>query len=341
MNRPMIHSRVPVPSETEHPGMHISLGQLIHRQYDEVYISPHLDDVVFSCGGRILRRVANRQSCLVITVFTGEPDDVTKIPAEVHARIGDMTIRRDEDRRAMKHIGADFLWLDYEEAIYRHPVYYTVVGTFSRYRASDRRLAQRLADQVAEIARQVRARCLYFPLGVGSHVDHRVICDAGVHLSHQAERPWDIFFYEDAPYAFIPHLVEHRMRMVGARSETGEAENQKSLWSKAHEAYARMMSLPSVRAQVGTPILRGLAFGFIFSRFLLDTYRRPRRQLVLSADVCDISEVFPTKLAAVAAYSSQIQNVLGDLEVFQRLQHAYSRDLGHTGLVERVWRVMG
>lgn len=315
------------------------MNPLHERQYDEVYISPHLDDVVFSCGGRILQTVANRQSCLVITVFTGEPDGAASIPAEVRARIGDMAVRRDEDRRAMKQLGADFFWMEHAEAIYRHRTYHTVAGTFWRYRASDRLLAQLLADQVEEIARQIRARRLYFPLGVGNHIDHRVLCDAGMHLSHRPARPWEIFFYEDAPYAFIPHLVQYRLKAMGARSD--ERENQKSLWARTREAHACMMRVPSVRAYLGTPLLRGLAFAFVFSRFLLDAYRLPRRRLVLSAEVCDISAVFPAKLAAVAAYGSQITNVLGDLETFRMLHEEYCRSLGHSGVVERVWRVTG
>lgn len=320
-------------------GTSLSMNPLHHRQYDEVYISPHLDDVVFSCGGRVLQAVANRRSCLVITVFTGEPDEAANIPAEVRARIGDMAVRRDEDRRAMEQLGVDFFWMEHAEAIYRHRAYHTVAGTLWRYQASDRLLARLLADRVEEIARQIRARRLYFPLGVGNHIDHRVLCDAGVHLSHRPGRPWEIFFYEDAPYAFIPHLVQYRLRAVGARSD--ERGNQKSLWANTREAHACMMRVPSVRAYLGTPFLRGLAFAFVFCRFLLDAYRHPRRRLVLSAEVCDISAVFPAKLVAVAAYGSQITNVLGDLETFRMLHEEYCRGLGYSGVVERVWRVTG
>lgn len=311
---------------------------LIHRRYDEVYISPHLDDVVFSCGGRILKARASGQMCLVATVFTCEGKGCSKIPLEVRARVGDMAVRREEDRRAMDALGVDFLWLEHEEAVFRSPLYHTVRGTFFRYREDDRRMALRMAEEVERIGREVQARRLYVPLGVGNHVDHRMMCDVGLFLAERSAEPWDVFFYDDAPYAFFPHLVAYRMRALGVRSDTDDRWDQTSLWEKTRQTYMEMMRLSSVRAELGNWVLRGAAQAVILFRFFRDTHGVRRRRLMLSADVCDITSVFPAKMTAVAAYESQVTNVLGDLETFRWLQQQYSRRLGHVGVLERAWR---
>jgi LmbE family N-acetylglucosaminyl deacetylase len=41
--------------------------------YAHVYLSPHLDDAVLSCGGLIHRQVRAGQPPLVITLFSGQP----------------------------------------------------------------------------------------------------------------------------------------------------------------------------------------------------------------------------------------------------------------------------
>ena len=41
--------------------------------YPHVYLSPHLDDAVLSCGGLIHRQVVAGQRPLVVTIFAGTP----------------------------------------------------------------------------------------------------------------------------------------------------------------------------------------------------------------------------------------------------------------------------
>ncbi len=43
------------------------------KPYDHLYLSPHFDDVVLSCGGQIARYAAASQSVLVVTITGGDP----------------------------------------------------------------------------------------------------------------------------------------------------------------------------------------------------------------------------------------------------------------------------
>ena len=54
-------------------------------QYDQIYLSPHLDDVVFSCGGAVARGVQAGQRVLVVTVCSKPPLSGTRLSAFAEA----------------------------------------------------------------------------------------------------------------------------------------------------------------------------------------------------------------------------------------------------------------
>ncbi len=332
----------------------------VDRPFDDVYISPHLDDVALSCGGRILRERALGRSVLVVTVFTADAGPCREIPPHVRARVGDMAERRREDERAMARLGADFLWLDHPEALFRDRAYHTLVGVLSRLVASDRDWITRLASEFERLVERARPRRLYCPLGVGHHADHRVVFEAALLLAERwsggtaaTDRPPhpEVCFYEDAPYALIPYLTEHRLDMVRARSTWEEAAPSHSIWARAREAYATMMTLSSVRAEVGHAMWRAATRGFLILQFARGKWasRRARPRLWLVPELCEIGDVLPAKLEALAEYRSQIIPVLGDLQSYVRLRLAYSRRLVSRPsarsqeptpcVLERVWRI--
>ncbi|HOU40916.1 MAG TPA: PIG-L family deacetylase [Promineifilum sp.] len=45
------------------------------KRYDHLYLSPHFDDAILSCGGQIARHTAAGQSVLVVTITGGDPPD--------------------------------------------------------------------------------------------------------------------------------------------------------------------------------------------------------------------------------------------------------------------------
>ncbi|MHA1217998.1 MAG: hypothetical protein ACTSO5_04845 [Candidatus Heimdallarchaeaceae archaeon] len=48
-----------------------------------IFLSPHLDDAVASCGGTIAKLVYEREDVLVLTVYTRKPD-LKSIPKKFH-----------------------------------------------------------------------------------------------------------------------------------------------------------------------------------------------------------------------------------------------------------------
>jgi hypothetical protein len=92
-----------------------------HRRfdhYDAIYFSPHLDDAVYSCAGRIAQQRRRGLRVLVVTVF-GEGED----PAfsRLAARYGDFQARRAEDRAALARLDADYVWFNHPDCLFRRP----------------------------------------------------------------------------------------------------------------------------------------------------------------------------------------------------------------------------
>jgi LmbE family N-acetylglucosaminyl deacetylase len=121
-----------------------------------------------------------------------------------------MASRRVEDERFAYFAEASVVFLDLPDAVFRG------------YEGDEQLLGQVRTDDVdaAAILRREIARLepqkVYFPLGVGSHVDHQLCRNAGLALVGEAPSwimpgpDWAgrVVFYEDFPYAWWSDFVE-------------------------------------------------------------------------------------------------------------------------------------
>ncbi len=186
--------------------------------YDHVYIAPHLDDAALSCGGRIALQRQAGERVLVVTLCAGSPprdQALSPFAQYLHSAwaLGDDPIaqRRAEDVAALAALGCDGLHLDHLDAPYRVPEY----GEGDNWRGTpvphDPLLPAAQAIMQHLWNQQPGAR-FYVPLGVGNHVDHQLVCAAGITL-HGAGA--DVVWYEDAPYAAKdPAAIEQRLQVL-------------------------------------------------------------------------------------------------------------------------------
>ncbi len=95
-----------------------------------IFLSPHYDDAVYSCGGTLAVQASVGLQPLVITVFGGIPPDdlqLSSFAAQIQREMGAGNITpaqlvancRREDANALDLLHANYLWLDYLDAIYR------------------------------------------------------------------------------------------------------------------------------------------------------------------------------------------------------------------------------
>lgn len=225
-----------------------SLDQ-INQQYRHVYLQPHFDDAALSCGGSIALQRATGQKILIVTVFGGMPADGTR-PSDYAQQMQQRTglgvdaadavrQRRAEDARAAEALGADTLWLDYLEAIYRGtPAYYqSEESLFGTVNAGDLHLDEELAATFLNIHERAPLAAIYAPLGIGHHVDHQLCCSAADRL---AQRKLNVKFYEDFPYAAQQGSLDGRQRELGMpmEPEVVEISGTMRLKEEAIELYA-------------------------------------------------------------------------------------------------------
>jgi hypothetical protein len=154
-----------------------------------LYVSPHLDDVAFSCAASLLQR---RGRVIVATVFTEGKGSAA---------------RRAEDRKALK--GFEVVHLGFIDAPDRLRIKPGFTSLVLKPKV-DRGLVQRIRQVLRPLLRE--AGRVYFPLGIGGHIDHRTVFEA--HPPHAR-------FYEDRPYALAEPL--RRLRLLELRGGSSKA----------------------------------------------------------------------------------------------------------------------
>ena len=91
-----------------------------------LFISPHFDDVVLSCGGTLHKLVKDGQSVRVMTMMAGLFNDElpqTPILEDLHQRwqVGDnpLLARQQEDINALDSLDVEFMHVPLTDCVYR------------------------------------------------------------------------------------------------------------------------------------------------------------------------------------------------------------------------------
>ena len=172
---------------------------------DWIFLSPHLDDAVLSCGGFIAERVTDGDSVQIWTICAGAPPagPLSPFARQLHQRWGTgrnaINIRRTEDRTACQRLGAISRHFPIPDCIYRRdpitgkPLIAVNDDLFSPLPESQRSLVEELK---VLLDADVSSECLLVvPLAFGNHIDHQLVRRAAEGL----DRP--LWYYTDYPYS--------------------------------------------------------------------------------------------------------------------------------------------
>ena len=179
-----------------------------------LFLSPHLDDVAFSCGGLVAQLGDAGWRTVMATAFTRSMPSPTGFALACQTdkglapNVDYMALRRAEDRAAAAILGTEPRWLDLPEAPHRG--YHAAPALFGPILDGDdvwRPLTALLADLVTEL----RPDLVLAPQGLGSHADHRQLITAVLALPQQQP----LAFYKDAPYAIRNHSAPPDVRVAG------------------------------------------------------------------------------------------------------------------------------
>jgi LmbE family N-acetylglucosaminyl deacetylase len=218
--------------------------------YSHVYLSPHLDDAAFSCGGRIWQQTQAGARVLVVTLFGSAPPPTTPLSPfaqSLHARWGHpadaILSRQEEDRAALAILGAEALHWPYTDCIYRQAPdgdfpYASESSLWGAIHPADESLVAELAGRIATLP-VGKDGTLYAPLAAGRHVDHQITRRA---VQHSGYSP---VYYEDFPYAARDPLA--------VQAALGNAHRQAELLLLSKEAlHAKITAIACYRSQLST-----------------------------------------------------------------------------------------
>jgi 2'-N-acetylparomamine deacetylase len=172
-----------------------------------VFCSPHFDDAVGSCGGLIASLTRNQRTVCVLTLFAGSYQlPLSSFAEELHSLWGVRDAVRErslENDRACMALGASAHNYDIPEALYRRAgkswLYNTDRSLFAEPSPEDKGLPKRLCEKIE--AGFSGDDVLFFPAGIGGHVDHVIASAAGVRLRKKGHQ---VYFYRDFSYSGKP-----------------------------------------------------------------------------------------------------------------------------------------
>jgi LmbE family N-acetylglucosaminyl deacetylase len=227
-----------------------------------LFLSPHYDDAVLSCGATIHQLVAAGRTVIVVTVMGGKPEanrvPDTPLVRELHARWKEgadpVAARMSEDEAALGMLGAQahrlVVWMD---CIYRtsrsgQALYPTVDSIFSGETPQDDPAAKLLPTVVLPLASS--ATVVYAPMGVGSHVDHRIVRDWALELRNQ-NPSIALKFYEEYPYCQDQAAVEKAAAFFSSHEPELHVQPEAVTVSEADTA-AKVKAIACYQSQISS-----------------------------------------------------------------------------------------
>jgi LmbE family N-acetylglucosaminyl deacetylase len=209
-----------------------------------VFLSPHLDDAVYSCGGLISFLSEKGINTEIWTVFSEQEQDASRLTSyakTLHKRwqAGDYPYitRKNEDEKACLLVGANKTYFGYPDCIYRKfpdtdaAVVMSDEDLFGPINFGEIGLVKTIAVDLQN--RIVEPSIWVCPLGLGGHLDHRIVRAA----TEMTGKP--VLYYADLPYAIgatfdpVPGMIQMIVDIPQLNCET---------WKKGVIQYGSQLS---------------------------------------------------------------------------------------------------
>ena len=165
------------------------------------FISPHLDDAAFSCGGTLAKMGDAGWQTIFCTIFTKSVVNpqgfalACQLDKNLAPEVDYMKLRRSEDCRAAKILGAaETLHLNFPEAPHRG--YESAAELFAGEKPGDE-VWRNVAEHLEMLDEIHQPEIIFAPQGLGNHADHLQTIRAVRQVFPVEKTLW----YRDTPYA--------------------------------------------------------------------------------------------------------------------------------------------
>lgn len=183
---------------------------------NHIFISPHPDDAILSCGSFICELKAKCKAVHIITVYSSAGSKGTELTSIISKYVSEdcncsrdevtyglcqqlSKVRKKEDINACsKYLKCELKDLDFPDAMYRkdqNGFFYKKEGdlysTICERDKFDILLSMFFQEE------KMNKSIFYFPMGIGGHVDHRILKEIGLKMLNMN---YNIAFYGELPY---------------------------------------------------------------------------------------------------------------------------------------------
>jgi LmbE family N-acetylglucosaminyl deacetylase len=211
-----------------------------------IFISPHLDDAILSCGGLIQKLVAEKNIVEVWTICAGDPPEVNLSPFAIQQQNGFQTgveyyeNRRSEDIDACRFLGARHRHFSFIDCIYRHSrdyrwFYDSEEAIFGDVIPEDETMISEITIFLKTIIKPTDI--LVSPMAIGNHVDHQIVRIAMESLN----RP--IKYYADFPYVILQNEALLRIKDLLPNEIYKLSMDNISAWKESISIYASQIKV--------------------------------------------------------------------------------------------------
>lgn len=148
----------------------------------DLYISPHPDDVILSCGGRLIKETGPKT---VLTVFSGSYTGRTDWDKLCGLKVNPMKTRIKEDKKILSQVEVVSIYLDF----YDNAVYQDLLN-----KKPPRERSEKIERKIKRVIDRLSPERIFCPYGI-THPDHKLISTILKKVSG------NLIFYEDFPYS--------------------------------------------------------------------------------------------------------------------------------------------
>lgn len=300
------------------------------KKYHSVFISPHVDDVIFSCGGTIAE-ISRKENLLIVYVFSDYGKNTVS--------------RKFEEEKVSKNLGYETLFLDLPDFPQRYRFGFL---PFSHHRSFQKKKDQKWLVELMDLLKTnldaIEYDQIYFPLGSGMHLDHEICFRAGLEKIGSDK----VFFYEDLPYSFVPGLLFHRLQFLSKQHFLNDA----GIFPTSEE---KIENLPDSILEYLLTDPFFTRTGLVKMKTVLKFFLKPYLKYCLkkienrAGDFqfdfqnlqLDIQKTFDLKMSGIRCYQSQIRhffNSLQEMEKRYKAFHSKSIQLKES-FFERFWYI--
>ena len=211
-----------------------------------IFISPHFDDVVLSCGGLVWDLTRQGQRVEVWTIMAGFPTDeaYSNFARQIHLTWGisgadAIRERMKEDFAACAVLGAQTHHCHWPDAIYRRDLATGQVLVKNDEELFGKNPEDLLVQEITQMLRDEvpKDAHLVLPMGLGNHIDHQAVSFAGEKLGRVD------FYYADYPYVLHNFDSSLFQQAHWLQMQCDLTEQALDAWQKAVLAYTSQLGV--------------------------------------------------------------------------------------------------